>query len=521
MTAVMRVYPASLAGALDFRRDLSVRQRFSSRLLAGDPTLWPSPAEAASRLGWLGLPTAMRSELSELGELATEVAEEGVRDVVVLGMGGSSLAPEVFASLLGGRPDAPRLTVLDSTHPTTVAAHVDAFPPASSLYVVASKSGATIETMSFLRTFWQRAAESTGAGQKFVAITDPESPLASLAAEGDFRRLFLASPEVGGRFSALSHFGLVPAALLGIDLDALLAGARVMLEQPADAIELGLLLGEAVLAGRDKLTFLPDPALAPFLPWLEQLVAESTGKQETGLVPVFDEPAGAHFGPDRIFVRLSLGGPTDTSAAIDERLLAAGHPLVSLDWPSVGAVGGEMMRWEIATAAAGAVLNVQPFDQPDVDLAKRLARQAMAGDDVAEPDDPPIVDSSDGEALQGAMAEWLEEAAPGDYIALQAFLPPAEEVLATIAVLRESLSATGLATTLGFGPRFLHSTGQLHKGGRAGVFCLQLIDGGGPELPVPETDYGYRRLIDAQALGDARALAKRGRRVLRVRLGEQ
>jgi transaldolase/glucose-6-phosphate isomerase len=292
------------------------------------------------------------------------------------------------------------------------------------------------------------------------------------------------------------------------------------LEQPEDAVELGLLLGEAVQAGRDKLTFLSDPELEPFLPWLEQLIAESTGKQETGLVPVFGEPEGAHLGPDRIFVRLALDAATEDSLAVDRALLAAGHPLVRLEWPGVEAVGGEMMRWEIAAAAAGAVLKVQPFDQPDVDLAKRLARQAMEGEATAEPDDPEIVDSSDGEALQVAMGQWLEGAAPGDYIAIQAFLPPAEEVQATVAGLRANLATTGLPTTLGFGPRFLHSTGQLHKGGRPGVFCLQLIDSGGPDLAVPETDHSFRRLIDAQALGDARALAQRGRRVLRVRLGD-
>jgi transaldolase/glucose-6-phosphate isomerase len=293
-----------------------------------------------------------------------------------------------------------------------------------------------------------------------------------------------------------------------------------MLDAAEAAVDLGLFLGEAVLAGRDKLTFFADPELEPMLPWLEQLLAESTGKLGTGLVPIFGEPEGVPYGSDRLFVRLSLAGKAPLGAPGDTDLVAAGHPLAELEWPGIGVLGGEMMRWEIATAIAGAVLDVQPFDQPDVDLAKRLARAAMGGESGTSEGDPLTVAADDPVALQEAMGPWLEGAAPGDYIALQAFLPPADEVLATIDSLRGNLAATGLPTTLGFGPRFLHSTGQLHKGGREGVFCLQLIDRGGADLDVPEAGFGYRELIDAQALGDARALAKRGRRVLRVRLGD-
>jgi transaldolase/glucose-6-phosphate isomerase len=511
--------PAALAAAVAARLESLEREAFGRRLLAGDPGLWPQPEIAAERLGWLRLPSIMGDELPAIEALASEVRAEGVKDVVVLGMGGSSLAPEVFESLLGGREGWPRLTVLDSTHPVVVAAHLDAFPVATSLYVIASKSGTTLETLSFFRTFWHQA-DGESVGRRFVAITDPGSPLADLASERGFRKLFLAPPDVGGRFSALSHFGLVPAGLVGADLQRLLDGARTALEQVDKALELGVLLGEAALARRDKVTFISDPVLAPFVGWLEQLLAESTGKEGKGLVPVFGEPPATRFGSDRIFVGLSLEGGTGEARSGLRSLEESGLPTVSTEWPDVGAVGGAMMRWQLATATAAAVMGLQPFDQPDVDLAKRLTRAAMEQRSSPEADDPVLVDLGDRAALERAMSEWLADAAGGDSIALQAFLPVSEEVLATLASLRAELAATGLPTTLGFGPRFLHSTGQLHKGGPAGTHCLQLIDHGGPQLAIPETGYDYRQLIDAQALGDARALAQRGRKVLRLRLGD-
>ncbi|MDH3402312.1 MAG: hypothetical protein OES32_05215 [Acidobacteriota bacterium] len=511
--------PPALAGAVAARLESWRRDGFGRRLLDADPTLWPRPEDAAQRLGWLRLPEAMPKELAAIEALAAEVRSEGVEHVVVLGMGGSSLAPEVFEKLLGGRPGRPRLTVLDSTHPAAVAAHLEAFPAASSLYVVSSKSGTTLETLSFFRTFWHQTAQGR-AGQRFVAVTDPDSALAELARQRGFRRLFLAPPDVGGRYSALSHFGLVPAALIGADLEQLLAGGREALSRVEEGIELGALLGEAALAGRDKVTFVADPALAPFVPWLEQLLAESTGKDGKGLVPVFGEPPAARFGADRIFVGLSLAAGGGEARSGLRALSQAGLPTVATEWPDVAAVGGEMMRWQIATAAAAAVMDVAPFDQPDVDSTKRFTRDAMKERSSPAADDPPIVDLADRMALDGAMADWLAGAGDGQSIALQAFLPATDDVLATLAALRAQLAATGLATTLGFGPRFLHSTGQLHKGGPAGTRCLQLIDRGGPELAIPETDFTYRQLIDAQALGDARALARRGRKVLRLRLGD-
>lgn len=517
MTAM--TVPAALAGAVAERKDSFARQEFGRRLLAGDSSLWPLPEIAAARLGWLRLPTLMRDEQGAIEALASEVRGEGVKDVVVLGMGGSSLAPEVFEKLLGGRAEWPRLTVLDSTHPVTVAAHLDAFPAATSLYVVASKSGTTLETLSFFRTFWHHAADDS-AGRRFVAVTDPGTPLADLAAERGFRKVFVAPPDVGGRFSALSHFGLVPAALIGADLGRLLSGAQSALEQVDDAVELGIILGEAALAGRDKVTFVADPVLAPFVVWLEQLLAESTGKNGKGLLPVFGEPPETRFGNDRIFVGLSLAGGAGEARSGLRSLAGSGLPTIATEWSDVGAVGKAMMRWQLATATAAAVMGLQPFDQPDVDLSKGLTRDAMRERSSPGPDDPPIVDLGDRAALERAMSSWLADAAGGDSIVLQPFLPVTEEVLATLASLRGQLAATGLPTTMGFGPRFLHSTGQFHKGGPAGTRCLQVIDHGGPELAIPETGYNYRQLIDAQALGDARALAQRGRNVLRLRLGD-
>jgi transaldolase/glucose-6-phosphate isomerase len=515
--AVYRVHPASLAGTLDERREEAARQKLGEQLRAGDPSLWPAPAVSRSRLGWLSLPDTMASEVDRLTELAAEVRAAGARDVLVLGMGGSSLAAEVFAALLTV-PGAPRLAVLDSTHPAAVAAHLEAFPPATSLYVVASKSGTTLETLSFFRSFWARARDR-GAGERFVAVTDAGTGLATLAEERGFRRLVEAPSNVGGRFSALTPFGLLPLALVGGDPASVLASAGAVADDLGDAVDLGLVLGEAALGGRDKVTLLAPPELSTFVAWLEQLLAESTGKEGTGIVPVADEPAAARYGEDRLFVRLSLAG-SELAGLPTTDLVAAGHPVVELEWPDYGVVGAEMMRWEIATAVAAAVLGVQAFDQPDVDVAKQLARKAMADGSGPAGDDPPVVDASQPLALQNAITGWLDGAAAGDYITLQAFLPAAPDVRATIARLRTDLAASGLPTTLGFGPRFLHSTGQLHKGGPGGVYCMQLVDRGGADLQIPESGFTYRQLIDAQALGDARALASRGRAVLRVRLGD-
>lgn len=501
-----------------------------ARLWAGDHTLWtrePAP-EIHDRLGWLTLPEQMLAEVPGLTAFAAEVAGEGTRHVVLLGMGGSSLAPEVFSRTYGSRPGYPELIVLDSTHPGAVRAVDARTDPATTLFLVSSKSGSTIEPLSLFHHCWERAGGvEPQPGRHFVAITDPGTSLAALAGERGFRRVFAARPDVGGRFSALSHFGLVPAALIGADPAGLLQTAarmavacrRVPAENPG--FVLGAVLGELARAGLDKATFLVSPSLAALPAWLEQLWAESTGKGGTGIVPVADEAAGPPgvYGPDRCFVYLTLRGDEDAAqAAAIDALAAAGYPVVRIGLESLTDLGAELFRAEVATAVAGSVLGIHPFNQPDVQLAKELASQAMRG----EGDRSPIeaVSATDHAALAAALASLLDEARPGDYLAVQAFLAPSPPALAALQGLRHEVrDRRRLATTLGFGPRFLHSSGQLHKGGPDTGLFLQVVDDPRPDLIVPGASYTFGQLVSAQADGDFRALAARGRRVRRVHLG--
>jgi len=499
-----------------------------ARLWAKDHTLWtaePAP-EIEDRLGWLTLPEVMRAEVPTLQTFAAEVAASGVTRVVLLGMGGSSLAPEVFARTFGSRAGFPGLLVLDSTHPQAVRAVDEQADPARTLFVISSKSGTTIEPNSLLYHCWARvAAVSADPGRRFVAITDPGTALGALARERGFLRVFEAAPDVGGRFSALTHFGLVPAALIGVDIGALLEAAATAVQAcrrtPADnpGFLLGAVLGELARAGRDKATLLTSPALAALPAWIEQLVAESTGKDGTGILPVAGEPAGPPeaYGSDRLFVHLSVAGdPDQAQAAVLDALEAAGHPVVRLHLNGLTDLGAEMFRWEVATAMAGSVLGVHPFDQPDVQLAKTLATRAMAGEAGGGP--IPAVGAADP-ALSAALAGFLAEARPGDYLALQAFVAPTPQAEAGLEGLRRAVGGRhGIATTVGFGPRFLHSTGQIHKGGPGTGLFLQIVDDADPDLPVPETPYTFGRLVAAQADGDYGALAAKGRRLLRVDL---
>jgi transaldolase/glucose-6-phosphate isomerase len=518
-------------------------ERFTARLWARDVSLFAPaaaaagewPPEVADRLGWLALPESMTAAAGALAALAAEVAAEGTRDVVVLGMGGSSLAPEVFGSVLGGAVDEgrrrPRLSVLDTTHPTAVRAAFDRLDPAATLYVVSSKSGTTVETDALFRAAWERAAGAVAEpGHRFVAVTDPGTPLARLAGERGFRCLFTAPPDVGGRYSALTPFGLVPAALAGADVGELLDRAFVMAqasgpgvpEMESPALALGAAIAAAAAAGRDKLTLLTSPALASFPDWIEQLVAESLGKDGRGVVPVVGEPLGApaSYGDDRLFVAVRLEG--DAAAGLAD-LAAAGHPVVEIVLGDRYDLGAEMLRWELATAAAAEALGVQPFDQPDVELAKKLARAAMAEEAGAAgtgSSAPAPIDAADEQATRAALDEWLAGAAPGGYLAIQAFLAPTAETAEALDALRRELGTrTRAAVTAGWGPRFLHSTGQLHKGGPEGGRFLQLVDRPSDDLPVPGADFTFGRLIRAQAAGDAAALARRGLPVLRLDLG--
>ncbi len=516
---------------------------FACRLWRHDPTLWADEdtPEITNRLGWLDLPEAMQDQAEEITAFADSV-KDAFDDVVVLGMGGSSLAPDGFSTVFDAADGYPDLTVLDSTHPDAVTALADDLDLARTLFVVASKSGTTTETLSFFRYFWDRVSDVTDTpGDHFVANTDPGSNLEELGQERNFRAVFLAPSDVGGRYSALTPFGLVPAALMGIDIAQLLdrawaaeAGSDFCVEAPNNAgLALGAALGELATAGRspettsslrsgrDKVTFVTSPTLDAFPAWQEQLIAESTGKDDTGIVPVADEPlAGPEaYGDDRVFVYFYLDGEQDRDTVDTlEALEDAGHPVISIRLDDRYDLAREMYRWEMGVASAGAILGIHPFNQPNVEAAKRLAREAMRAEDGAGGETRTIA-ADDEAVLEQELADWLDAADDTSYLGVQAYLAPTDE---TTAALHDLVSAlrdrTGLATTLGYGPRFLHSTGQLHKGGPPNGLFLQLVDTPRDDVPVPETDFTFKELIAAQATGDYQALQDADRTVLRVRV---
>lgn len=508
---------------------------FLRRLWEKDPSLWPNVPglEVKDLLGWLDLPESSEKELDAILDFAEGVRKDHVTHVVLLGMGGSSLAPEVFQKVFGNSRGFPELLVLDSTHPEAVR-EIEAriqFP--GILFLVASKSGTTLETLSFFQYFWERIAKKTEQpGRHFAAITDPGTPLEEIAQELNFRKIFLAPPDVGGRFSALTSFGLVPAALIGIDVREFLCQARIEAKAHGrtvgEALSPGIRLGAAVgelSRTRDKMTFLASPPLSSFTDWIEQLVAESLGKDGIGPVPVTDEPRVSEgvYGKDRFFVALVFGD--EENKDLEGRILAvekAGFPIIRIHTENKIALSREIYLWETAVPAAGAALGIQPFDQPDVLLTKKLTQEAMekgGGISRLEENQSGCASANDQEKLEVALKEWLSQARPGNYICLQAFLPPGEQTKELLQSIRlELLRRTGLATTLGYGPRYLHSTGQLHKGGPNSGLFLQIVDEPGMDLPVPGSGYSFRTLIKAQADGDLRALRERGRRVLRVNL---
>ena len=502
----------------------------ATRLWEGDPSLWTTDpdaqAEVKKRLGWLRLPDTSRPLLPEFTEFAQQVHKDGLQRVLLIGMGGSSLAPEVLSLAYEG-PDqesadgAACLSILDSTDPAQIRSAVENFPPDKSLYVVSSKSGATAEVLSLFEYFWELSGAD---GSHFVAITDPGTPLEKLAQERGFRKIFHADPNVGGRYSALTAFGLLPAALIGLDLERLLARAGWMMKQstpdvvPArnPGLVLGAVLAEAALAGRDKLTILADGPLSSFGSWMEQLIAESSGKDGVGIIPVDREPIGSAsvYGNDRLFIYLRQSGEHDEGV---ETLRAAGHPVLELSVPTPYDIGAEFYRWEIATAIACHILGVNAFDQPDVEDAKLRANAK-----IAEYQEKGALTNSDFVALNDAKPELeklLKGTVDGDYVAITAFLPRNEDTLNSLQDLRVAIrKKTKSAVTLGFGPRFLHSTGQLHKGGpNTGIF-LQITADPVDDFEIPSQSMSFGTLQLAQALGDYEALVARGRRVLRIHL---
>ncbi len=509
------------------------RRNVARRICEMDYTVWSDQQvpELTDRLGWLGLAQATSLRLDTVLEVAQQVAREGFRHVVLLGMGGSSLAPEVFARVFGTADDRPDLTVLDTTHPDGVAHVASAVDLTRALFVVSSKSGTTLETSSLFHASWDRMQGSSDLpGRHFIAITDHGSPLERLAEERAFRHVFRTPKTVGGRYSALSFFGIVPAALIGVDVRTLLRRADEMAQTAHGSaasenpgLRLGACLGALARSGRDKVTFLTSTMLASFPDWIEQLVAESTGKAGVGIVPVVAEPPrpATDYSNDRVFVAITCEEDDDAPVAATAQALAhEGHPVINVRMRDRYDLGAEMFRWEMATAVAGSVLRINPFDQPDVQLAKELAKRAMAGEmTAADAIEEATVNASDAPALRNALAGW-GTANEGDYLAIQAYLAPSADITDALQELRALLGdKLSIATTMGYGPRFLHSTGQLHKGGPNSGLFMQLVDQPSADVAVPEMDFSFAALIAAQARGDYQALLQRGRRAVRVDLG--
>ncbi|MBI3933146.1 MAG: hypothetical protein HY316_00545 [Acidobacteria bacterium] len=537
------------------------QEHFAERFWAKDPTLWsddPQTGTAISnRLGWLSVLPSMREDCRILHAFAVEARLAGFTHALLLGMGGSSLCPEVCRKTFGVAPGFLDLAVLDSTDPAAVRSAERRAPIEKTLFLVATKSGTTTETLCFYRYFFEKVRRRAGdrAGEQFVAITDPGSPLVAAAAEKRFRRTFLNPSDIGGRYSALSYFGLLPAALLGVDIETLVERAASLhsgndaADQPEEnpAILLGAALAALGLQGRDKITFQLSPEIAAFGCWVEQLVAESTGKQGKGLFPVDGEPVGKprSYGNDRVFVHMRLRSSRDAASS---RQLAgikkAGHPVVRIELADRLDLGKEFFRWEIATAVAAACWKINAFDEPNVkeskDNTERLLRKLCddgksaaekpvlrhtgislyAERQVAAPlKDAPSRIRTGGNPVRESLITHLQQARPGDYLAILAFIPATPATEKAFERLRRCLrDALGIATSLGYGPRYLHSTGQLHKGGPANGLFLQITAKDAGELPIPAVPYGFSLLKQAQARGDQEALESRKRRILRVHL---
>jgi glucose-6-phosphate isomerase len=540
-------------------------EEWANRLFDRDVTLWSNDpgvgAAIAERLGWLDAPAHFTNQIAALEGFGDAVVDEGYTTAVVAGMGGSSLAPEVLYRTFGSQEGYLALRILDSTDPACVSATFDDLDPLRTLVLIASKSGTTTEPNAFLADAWARAQAALDVahhnvqenpGGFIAAITDPGRSLEAIAHHDDFREVFLNPPDIGGRYSALTYVGLVPASLIGLDLDALLASAAAMLgacREPDPArnpgLSLGLAIGTLAKAGRDKLTFLSDDAICAFGAWAEQLVAESTGKRGVGIVPVDLEPIGRveAYGTDRTFVRIRLAdvGANATDAAKDRLaadLEAAGHPVIRIELGDPIDLGAEFVRWEIAVATAGAVLGIDPFDQPNVEEAKRRTHDLLTRPDRGEADLaslPVPVASGDGLVLHGdaalrltsgdgglvaELARHLARRRPDAYLCLQAFIAPSPARDAVLSRIRSLLrDRTGRATTAGYGPRFLHSTGQLHKGGAPIGWFIQLTADHPADRPIPGWSYTFGELIDAQAAGDFAAIEVHDLPIVRVHLG--
>ncbi len=545
--------PGSLQAAVGEAIAKAVGERWASRIWASDTSLWTDEPETADkiahRLGWLFAPTFFQDEVAELTAFGEAAARDGYTDVLVCGMGGSSLAPEVLTLVYPESDKGLKVHVLDSTDPAAVAAYDQALDPARTLRIIATKSGSTTETLAFMAHFWEAEQHRVGrfphskAGNGFVSISDPGGPLEAIPHSNYFRETFLNPSDVGGRYSALTYVGLVPAALLWLDLDPLLEDARIMAEATkADsddnpALLLGAAMAALARAGRDKLTFVIEPDLAPLGAWLEQLIAESTGKQGVGIVPVDGEPLAAPeaYGDDRVFVRLGPASDSEWHTDIDAKLAAltaAGHPLIDVRLDDASWVAAEFFRWEFATAVAGIGLGVNPFDEPNVTESKQNTKAVL--DVYAKEGRLPTPEPG---ASRGSLRAWKQGGGSMDFIELLrehigrapdagyfqigAYIAPSEARTELLRTLQASLrDGTTKATTLGYGPRFLHSTGQLHKGGAPSGCFIQLTSGHPQDIPIPGRPETFGVLIDAQAMGDFVAFGDHDLPAIRIDLGD-
>ncbi len=533
-------------------------QRIVERIWEKDHTVWSEkPDEISNRLGWLKSPDVAEESIKDIYEFVEEVKGEGIKNALLLGMGGSSLAPEVFRLSFGVKEGYLDLTVLDSTHPQMIEEYAEKFNPEETLFIVSTKSGGTVETISFMKYFYNLTAEKVGkenASKHFIAITDPGSGLEKIAQELNFRKIFLNDPNIGGRYSALSLFGIVPAALIGVDLEELVNRAQVMVCNSEGAncpihgdntpANLGVAMGVLAQKGIDKLTFITSKELISFGNWVEQLIAESTGKNGKGILPVVGEDVleSSYYSNDRLFVYLKLENDSTYDNKINE-LISSGHPVIQIELKDIYELGGEFFRWEMAVVIAGRKISIQPFDQPNVESAKILARQLL--DEYSksgvlketevnyEVNDVKIYSNTNYDNLESVFknqfgSDDVEFRNNGNqYIAIQAYVMPNEETERKLQNLRTELQKKfKSAVTAGYGPRFLHSTGQLHKGDAGKGVFIQLISESEQILAIPdeagsdESIMSFNTLIKAQAFGDRNALIEADRKVVSLLFDE-
>ena len=531
------IFPASLSNEVVSALEQFSKDEVIRRLWEHDYTLWSNTDdEIRNRLDWLHLPETMGPKIDELNLFAENIFEGQFEHAILLGMGGSSLAPEMLQAIFDNAPGYPKLSVLDSTDPGAILKVQSSINLEKTIFLVATKSGGTVETLSLFKYFYEllrNQRDVAEPGKHFIAITDPGSQLELLGKELGFKNIFLNNPNIGGRYSALSYFGLVPAAMIGLDIKLLLSEAKKTIDDILAttsqnqnfAVVLGALLGTAANNGIDKLTFLSNTSISSFADWVEQLIAESTGKSGKGILPIVEEQFTEDltaYGLDRMFVIHQLGEDQHL-VKVAQKLKQAGFPVIHMQMTSNYQIGGLIMAWEIATALAGHLMHIHPFNQPDVEAAKSLAKNSMEQFKKSGALPDPISTPLSLETIKN----FLSEIKPGDYICIQAFVTPGDETLVAFrnlqAKLRDRYKA---AVTFGFGPRFLHSTGQLHKGDSGKGFFLQFVSTTKADINIPtkpgssDSYISFEILKKAQALGDAEALRQANRKVVTFVLDE-